>query len=192
MSILKFILIYLDLFYFSSCLYAQEKILDTNQLPQPDGQLISVDVSNIKFDLDSLNRCITDLENIIKKSKPPKKVELLRQTIAYKDTIINILALTINIKDKIISKKEAEIKIIRFFNIEDTSIFNSKFKNISLSDIPLCLQNHYRLILEIRELDKLLSDVGEKIKKIESEDYIRKLPDTSKKVIFMAAAKKLP
>jgi hypothetical protein len=184
MIISKFISIFLPALIFASIVFAQENSADKGNLIQPAGQQESVGENIDKINLDALYRRINERDSIIKSKKPIEQVELLRQTVADKDTIIEVLIDTINKKNEILNNFITEIQIVRFFNIEDSSIFNSNFENLSLSEIPLCLRNHYQLIEDIRKLNELLSEIGQILAEIESAEITKNLPDSIKQEIL--------
>lgn len=190
MYISKSVFIFILSLFLVASAFAQEKNADTSQSPKPVEQ-IGCDGGKIgKEDSGSIYRRISERENLIRNNAPLKQIELLRLNLADKDTIIEMLKDIIQKKNEIIENKEDEVKIIDFFRIEDTSIFSSESLNLPLSKIPLCLQSHYGLIIDIRRLDSILCYIEKKIVSIESQDSVKNLSVTSKQIILKSAIKK--
>lgn len=187
---LYFITVLLFVFFSVSKSFAQEKTSDMSKIEFVENQQGHTAFGDKIIQLDSLNRRISERENFIKKNKPAKQVDLLRLSLSDKDTIIQIINDSIVELANNINSNEAELKIIRFFKAEDGSIFNSNFKVFSFTEIPFCLRNHYQLITDIHDLDSVLLAIRQKIEKLESEEYIKNLPVTSKIDVLKSAIKK--
>ena len=132
--------------------------------------------NSVVAQVDSLRNCINQHENSLTETKKTaEQVTLLQQISADKETIISILNNSITDKNRIIleknniiNNKETELKVFRFFKITDISIFNNNSANFSDKDIPLCLQFHWKLILDIRKVNQLLKKIDDTITAEES------------------------
>lgn len=128
-------------------------------------------VNNTAAQVDSLRNHINQCENRLKETKKTaEQIALLQQISADKETIIRILNDSITDKNRIIlekkdtiSSKETELKVFRFFKITDNSVFNDSAADFSVKDIPLCLQPHWKLILDIHKLNQLLKKIDDTI-----------------------------
>lgn len=149
---------------------------------------VNEDSINYKFSISEIIRLTDRIKHrdsiILNTKKTTEKLEYLYRNYFDKDTIIEILEYSLFETEKSINDNLLNLRIAKFFCIQDTSIFRSGFESFEFSEIPLCLHNHYKLISNIRKLDNLIIGINTKISKIETEQYLKNLQINVKQEIL--------
>ena len=125
------------------------------------------------------------------KLKDRDRCEYLKESIAYKDTIIfvlrdSIVELNTKVKgpEELLEKNRNELKIKDFILCSDTTVFGSKFVELEIDKYPNHIREYYQLIYDLRSIDQKLFSIEEIINEINTNELTADLNPKSKGAIL--------
>lgn len=125
------------------------------------------------------------------KLKYRDRCEYLKESIAYKDTIIfvlrdSIVELNTKVKghEELLEKNRNELKIKDFILCSDTTVFGSKFVELEIDKYPNHIREYYQLIYDLRSIDQKLFSIEEIINEINTNELTADLNPKSKGAIL--------
>lgn len=125
------------------------------------------------------------------KLKDRDRCEYLKESIAYKDSIIfvlkdSIVALQCNVKgnEEQLEKNRKELKIKDFIFCSDTTVFGSKFIELEIDKYPNHIREYYQLIYDLRSIDQKLFSIEEIVNEINTNELTADLNSKSKCAIL--------
>lgn len=125
------------------------------------------------------------------KLKDRDRCEYLKESIAYKDTIIFVLRdsiVELNTKvqghEELLEKNRNELKIKDFILCSDTTVFGSKFVELEIDKYPNHIREYYQLIYDLRSIDQKLFSIEEIINEINTNELTADLNPKSKSAIL--------
>lgn len=125
------------------------------------------------------------------KLKDRDRCEYLKESIAYKDSIIfvlkdSIVTLQCNVKDneEQLEKNRKELKIKDFILCSDTTVFGSKFIELEIDKYPNHIREYYQLIYDLRSIDQKLFSIEEIVNEINTNEFTADLNSKSKCAIL--------
>ena len=125
------------------------------------------------------------------KLKDRDRCEYLKESIAYKDTIIfvlrdSIVELNTKVKghEELLEKNRNELKIKDYILCSDTTVFGSKFVELEIDKYPNHIREYYQLIYDLRSIDQKLFSIEEIINEINTNELTADLNPKSKGAIL--------
>lgn len=111
------------------------------------------------------------------KLKNRDRCEYLKESIAYKDTIIFVLRDSImDLNSKVkgyeeqLEKNRNELKIKDFILCSDTTVFGSKFVELEIDKYPNHIREYYQLIYDLRNIDQKLFSIEEIVSEVNTNE----------------------
>lgn len=125
------------------------------------------------------------------KLKDRDRCEYLKESIAYKDTIIFVLRDSIvDLNSKVkgyeeqLEKNRNELKIKDFILCSDTTVFGSKFVELEIDKYPNHIREYYQLIYDLRNIDQKLFSIKEIVNEVNTNELTADLNQKSKSAIL--------
>lgn len=125
------------------------------------------------------------------KLKDRDRCEYLKESIAYKDTIIFVLRDSIvDLNSKVkgyeeqLEKNRNELKIKDFILCSDTTVFGSKFVELEIDKYPNHIREYYQLIYDLRNIDQKLFSIEEIVNEVNTNELTADLNQKSKSAIL--------
>lgn len=157
--------------------------------------LLSVLIANAQDfrDTDAYLAKISVIDSLLldAKLKDRDRCEYLKESIAYKDTIIfvlrdSIVDLNSKVKghEELLEKNRNELKIKDFILCSDTTVFGSKFVELEIDNYPNHIREYYQLIYDLRSIDRKLFSIEEIVNEINTNELTADLNPKSKSAIL--------
>lgn len=136
---------------------------------------------------------ISDIDSLLlnTKLKYRDRCKYLKESIAYKDTIIfvlrdSIVELNTKVKghEELLEKNRNELKIKDFILCSDTTVFGSKFVELKIDKYPHHIREYYQLIYDLRSIDQKLFSIEEIVNEINTNELTADLNSKSKCAIL--------